>query len=253
LAAGPAPAAPDGAALLNAARLLNIPPAPAPAASGDAVLPTLSGDSAISLDQGMKRARLLIVDDEERILTALKSRFRDRYQVATTTDGNRALEFLRKNPVHVIISDQRMPAMLGVELLRQSREMSPRSVRILLTGYSDLASIVGSVNDGEVYRFISKPWDNNDLQTIVAEAATIALELADTKPAAVAMPKRMQAGVLVIDRDEEIFRVVRELIGDLCPVAYADNLDTALRTCRGRRSRWSSPTWRPSTNSSPRC
>lgn len=222
--------APSGAALLNAARLLNVPPAPATAASGDAVLPTLSGDSAISLDQGMKRARLLIVDDEERILTALKSRFRDRYQVATTTDGNRALEFLRKNPVHVIISDQRMPAMLGVELLRQSREISPRSVRILLTGYSDLASIVGSVNDGEVYRFISKPWDNNDLQTIVAEAATIALELADTKPAAVAMPKRMQAGVLVIDRDEEIFRVVRELIGDLCPVAYADNLDTALRT-----------------------
>jgi DNA-binding NtrC family response regulator len=130
----------------------------------------------------------------------------------------------------VIISDQRMPAMLGVELLRQSREISPRSVRILLTGYSDLASIVGSVNDGEVYRFISKPWDNNDLQTIVAEAATIALELANTKPAAVAMPKRLQAGVLVVDRDEEIFRVVRELIGDLCPVAYASNLDTALRT-----------------------
>jgi serine/threonine protein kinase len=221
--------APSGAALLNAARLLNVPPALTTAASGDDVLPTLSGDSAISLDQGMKQARLLIVDDEERILTALKSRFRDRYQVATTTDGNQALEFLRKHPVHVIISDQRMPAMLGVELLRQSREISPRSVRILLTGYSDLASIVGSVNDGEVYRFISKPWDNNDLQTIVAEAATIALELADTKPAAVAMPKRMQAGVLVIDTDEEIFRVARELIGDLCPVVYASTLDTALR------------------------
>jgi eukaryotic-like serine/threonine-protein kinase len=85
------------------------------------------------------------------------------------------------------------------------------------------------VNEGEVYRFISKPWDNNDLQAIVAEAATIALELSDTKPAAVAMPKRLQAGVLVIDRDEEIFRVARELIGDLCPVVYADSLDAALR------------------------
>ncbi len=221
--------APSGAALLSAARLLNVPPAAA-ALPADPLLPTLSGDSAISLDGRQKQARLLIVDDEERILTALKSRFRDRYHVFTTTDGNQALAFLRKHPVHVIISDQRMPAMLGVELLRQSREISPRSVRILLTGYYDLASIVGSVNDGEVYRFISKPWDNNDLQTIVAEAATIALELANTKPAAVAMPKRLQAGVLVVDRDEEIFRVVRELIGDLCPVAYASNLDTALRT-----------------------
>ena len=83
--------------------------------------------------------------------------------------------------MHVIISDQRMPIMTGVELLRRSREISPHSVRILLTGYSDLAAIVGSINDGEVYRFISKPWDDQALQTIVAEAATIALELADTK------------------------------------------------------------------------
>ena len=91
--------------------------------------------------------------------------------------------------MHVIISDQRMPVMPGVELLRQAREISPHSVRILLTGYSDLASIVGSINDGEVYRFISKPWDNQDLQTTVAEAVTIALELADTRAAAVELPR----------------------------------------------------------------
>lgn len=219
---------PDAAALLDAARLLN----PAIAAQGTATsehtLPSLTGDSAISLDRGVKRARLLIVDDEERILTALKSRFRDRYHVFTTTDGNKALDFLRRYPMHVIISDQRMPIMPGVELLRRSREISPRSVRILLTGYSDLAAIVGSINEGEVYRFISKPWDNDDLQRVVAEAATIALELADTKPTPVGLPASMQAGVLVIDKDDEVFRVARELIGGLCPVVYATDLDGAL-------------------------
>ncbi len=186
------------------------------------------GNSPITLDSSIKKARLLIVDDDERILTALKSLFRQRYHVFTTTDGNKALEFLRKYQMHVIISDQRMPIMLGVELLRQSREISPRSVRILLTGYSDLASIVGSINDGEVYRFINKPWDDNALQTLVAEGVTIALELADTTSTPIGLPAKMEAGVLVIDQDEEIFRVVRELINGKCPVIYASNSETAL-------------------------
>ena len=221
-------AAPDSAALLDAARLLNAGVSITAAQPAGDVLPALSGDSAISLDRGVKQARLLVIDDEERILTALKSLFRSRYHVFTTTDGYKALDFIRRYHMHVIISDQRMPVMVGVELLRQSREISPRSVRILLTGYSDLAAIVGSINEGEVYRFISKPWDNRELQTIVAEAVTIAVELADTEAAPVALPQKIDAGVLVIDQDEEIFRVARELIGGLCPVAYAADLDAAL-------------------------
>jgi serine/threonine-protein kinase len=176
----------------------------------------------------VKKARLLIIDDEERILTALKSRFRDRYHVFTTTESAKALDFLTRYPMHVIISDQRMPVMPGVELLRRSREVSPQSVRILLTGYSDLAAIVGSINEGEVYRFISKPWDNDQLQRVVAEAVTIALELDKTKAAPAELPRKMDASVLVIDRDDEIFRVTRELIGGLCPVLYATDLDSAL-------------------------
>jgi response regulator RpfG family c-di-GMP phosphodiesterase len=226
--AAPAAAAPDAAALLQAARLLTTA-APAAATTGERdVSMFLTGDSAISLDTGIKQARLLLVDDEERILSALKSLFRQRYHVFTTTDGNKALDFMGKYHVHVIISDQRMPIMPGVELLRRSQGISPTSVRILLTGYSDLASIVGSINDGEVYRFISKPWDNTDLQTIVAEAATIGLQLADTKTPAAALPKKMAAGVLVIDRDEEIYRVARELLGGLCPVVYAADAEAAV-------------------------
>ncbi len=229
-AAQPAAAMPNANKLLDAARMLNKNPVPGSMRTGEAesAPEEIDEDSPIFIDTGIKKARLLIVDDEERILTALKSLFRHRYHVFTTTDGNKALDFITRYQMHVIISDQRMPIMLGSELLRRSREISPRSVRILLTGYSDLAAIVGSINDGEVFRFISKPWDNQALQTVVAEASTIALELADTKTAPVSLPEKMQAGVLVIDKDEEVFRVVRELVGGLCPVVYSDGPEAAL-------------------------
>jgi serine/threonine-protein kinase len=217
---------PDAGKLLDSARLLNSNVF----GERNTNMPAeMDQDSPIHIDTGIKKANLLIVDDEERILTALKSLFRHRYHVFTTTDGNKALDFITRYQMHVIISDQRMPIMLGSEFLRRSREISPRSVRILLTGYSDLAAIVGSINDGEVYRFISKPWDNQALQTVIAEAATIALALADTKTAEVALPDKMKAGVLVIDHDEGVFAVVRELIGGLCPVVYAVDTDSALR------------------------
>lgn len=221
---GPLTSGLDGNALLNVAQAMNTVQIKAAAlqASDDS-------DSSIRLDTSVKKARLLIVDDEERILTALKSLFRERYHVFTTTDGNKALEFLAKYQMHVIISDQRMPVMLGVDLLRRSREISPRSVRILLTGYSDLSAIVGSINDGEVYRFINKPWDNASLHSVVAEAVTIALELADTKTPSIALPSKLSAGVLVIAPDEEIFRVTRELLGTLCPVLYACDSEEAMR------------------------
>ena len=221
------PAAAPSAGLRNAARLLKADAAAQTAGDAHAA-PMSTPDGAISLDQSVKKARLLVVDDEERILSALKSIFRARYHVFATTDGNKALEFMKKYQMHVVISDQRMPIMPGVELLRQAREISPASVRILLTGYSDLASIVGSINDGEVYRFISKPWNNQDLQQTVAEAVTIALELAEAKTAPVALPPKMSAGVLVIDNDQEVFRFTKELVGSRCPVVYAIDLDTAI-------------------------
>jgi eukaryotic-like serine/threonine-protein kinase len=225
-AAAPA-AAPARAGLLHAAQLIRSNAAtPPPTQSTNPNAGNAPG--AISLDRSVKLARLLVVDDEERILTALKSMFRTRYHVFATTDGNKALEFMKKYQMHVIISDQRMPIMPGVELLRRARDISPASVRILLTGYSDLASIVGSINDGQIYRFISKPWNNEELQQTVAEAVTIALELADAKSAPVALPQKMSAGVLVIDNDQEIFRVTRELIGNRCPVYYANELDAVL-------------------------
>ena len=206
-----------------AAAALQAPPEATPAES----LPDVQ-DGTVSLDKSVKQARILVVDDEERILTALNSLFRTRYHVFTTTDGNKALDFIKRHHVHVIISDQRMPIMPGVELLRQAREISPTSVRILLTGYSDLASIVGSINEGEVYRFISKPWDNQELTQVVSEAVTIALELADTRTPAVELPEKLDAGVLLINKDEELYRVTKGLLDGLCPVFHARHMNNAI-------------------------
>ena len=118
---------------------------------------------------------LLFVDDEERIVNLLRTMFRSEYQVLTATSGKEALEILAKHRVEVLVSDQRMPGMLGVELLAEARKRSPATMRILLTGYSDLAAIVGSVNDGEVFRFINKPWNHEEIKTIIRAAAEAAL------------------------------------------------------------------------------
>ena len=179
-------------------------------------------------DTSGKKAKLLFVDDEERILNALRSIFRTKYNVFTASSGPEAMEFLKRFHPHVVISDQRMPEMTGVELLRQVKGLAPHTVRILLTGYSDLASIVGSINDGEVFRFISKPWDNADIQKTVGEAAAIALELADMAAAPVIVPEKVDSGVLVLDASQSVFRAVNELMSAICPVLHAAHIDQAL-------------------------
>jgi serine/threonine protein kinase len=177
------------------------------------------------------KPRILFVDDEERILTALKSLFRSGYHVFTATSGTQALEFVRRFPIHVVVSDQRMPGMTGVELLRQVKELSPGTVRMLLTGYSDLAAIVGSINEGEVYRFVSKPWNNQEILVTVAEAAAIGVALAETRSAK-GRVARTEAAILVLDKGQELYRAARELLADVCPVAYARSLDEAVQVMR---------------------
>jgi eukaryotic-like serine/threonine-protein kinase len=189
---------------------------------------TVPPHNASPADGAIRKARLLFVDDEERILTALRSVFRMNYHVFTATNGAEALEIVKKFQPHVVVSDQRMPGMTGVELLRQVKEIGPSTVRLLLTGYSDLAAIVGSVNEGEVFRFVSKPWDNQDIQNTIGEAAAIALELAETAATPPIVPDRMDAAVLVIDARDETFNTVKRFVGGACPVDYAQDFDAAL-------------------------
>ncbi|NTV46188.1 MAG: response regulator [Chlorobiales bacterium] len=115
---------------------------------------------------------ILFVDDEPSILSSLSYLFKRTYNVLTAESGPEALKIFRsqETPIHVIVSDQRMPEMLGVELLREVKSVSPSTMRILLTGYSDLQSVIASVNTGEVFRYINKPWNNDKLRDTIKQA-----------------------------------------------------------------------------------
>ena len=114
---------------------------------------------------------LLCVDDEVDNVEALERLFRRTYKVLKATSGHEALEILKREPAAIIISDQRMPHMSGVQFLSESREIVPDAIRILLTGYTDIESVIDAVNTGEVYRYMTKPWDPVDLVNTVQKAA----------------------------------------------------------------------------------
>lgn len=113
---------------------------------------------------------LLCVDDELDNVDALERLFRRTYKVLKATSGLEALDLLKQEPVSIIISDQRMPHMSGVQFLSESRAYAPDAIRILLTGYTDIESVIEAVNTGEVYRYMTKPWDPVDLTNTVQKA-----------------------------------------------------------------------------------
>jgi len=162
-----------------------------------------------------QRPTLLFVDDEERILRSLKMMFAAHYRVLTTTSGLDALEILRREKVHVLVSDQRMPIMLGVDLLRQARAVSPNTLRLLLTGYSDMEAIIGSINDGEVFRYINKPWKADELRQTIEEASAIAVGLESMSSTT---PESLASGgsrtILLIDHAPETATALSALLAD---------------------------------------
>ncbi len=115
--------------------------------------------------------RILFVDDEERILRSLAMQFRRQYDVLTESDPRRALERLKSESVQIIVSDQRMPQMSGAEFLAQASEIAPHTLRILLTGYSDLDAAVDALNSGGIFRYLTKPWDQQEMTNTLRQAA----------------------------------------------------------------------------------
>ena len=114
---------------------------------------------------------LLLVDDEENILASLKRLLRrDGYTIITACGAAEGLRRLSETEVDVIVSDQRMPGMTGVEFLRRAKELYPDSIRMVLSGYTELQSIIDAVNEGAIYKFLTKPWDDERLRGHVAEA-----------------------------------------------------------------------------------
>ncbi len=117
----------------------------------------------------MDNITILFVDDEQSILSTLKRLFRrEPYHILTADSGQQGLDILADNPVNIVISDMRMPHMNGAEFLQQVKGHYPTTKRIIMSGYADIEAVVDAVNKGGICLFISKPWDNDELKTIIA-------------------------------------------------------------------------------------
>jgi type II secretory ATPase GspE/PulE/Tfp pilus assembly ATPase PilB-like protein/FixJ family two-component response regulator len=114
---------------------------------------------------------LLFVDDETAVLSSLQRIFiEENYRIFTANSADRALEIMNGEKIHLVISDHRMPGVTGAELLKEIKQRWPETIRIMLTGYADVQSIMGAVKDGAVYKFITKPWNDEDLRLTVSLA-----------------------------------------------------------------------------------
>jgi signal transduction histidine kinase len=144
---------------------VNRPPAvgaPSPAgATSNATARTLPAD----------RPTLLVVDDEPEVLRSIFDLFRLDYRVITCGGGAEAIAVLdAADDLHVVMTDQRMPGVTGVEVLRHARAVRPEATRLLITAYSDVKAVVDAINQGSVFRHVTKPWDPDELQAIVKQA-----------------------------------------------------------------------------------
>lgn len=122
-----------------------------------------------------EEVKILCVDDEKNVLRALERLFMDEeYEVLTATNGEEALAVLAETPgIQLIISDYRMPGMDGVDFLKQVNERWPATIRIVLSGFADTASVVGAINEGQIYKFIPKPWNDDELKVTIAKALEV--------------------------------------------------------------------------------
>ncbi|MBN2499091.1 MAG: response regulator [Deltaproteobacteria bacterium] len=154
------------------------------------------------------RYRILAVDDEPEILRVLRRTLEEEYEVLTATSGAEALELIRSTPdIHVLITDQRMPEMSGIKLIEQAKKTNPAMVRIILTGYTEPKDLIDAINRGEVYRYITKPWELNDLLLTIRNGLE-AFQLRQDKERLLRdLEKRLNAFTVFLDLSKEAARV----------------------------------------------
>ena len=121
-----------------------------------------------------EKIKVLIVDDEERNLSVFQALFRREFDVTTANSGKEAIDILDSGKkVHVIITDQRMPEMTGIEFLQNILQKHNKPIRVLLTGYSDINAVIDAINKGEVYRYLNKPFEKEDMKMLINNAYEI--------------------------------------------------------------------------------
>ncbi len=120
-----------------------------------------------------RKISVLYIDDEINNLVAFKANFRRIYDVTTAESAAEGLAILRNKPINVIITDQRMPLMTGTEFLQSILEEFPNPIRILLTGYADLEAVIDAINKGKIFRYLTKPWNEDELKMTIESAFEI--------------------------------------------------------------------------------
>jgi type II secretory ATPase GspE/PulE/Tfp pilus assembly ATPase PilB-like protein/FixJ family two-component response regulator/predicted RNA-binding Zn-ribbon protein involved in translation (DUF1610 family) len=169
-------------------------------------------DSPDRVESGKTTYKVLFVDDEEGVLNAMRRIFKqENYTMLTASSGAEALELLQKEAVHVVISDHRMPGMTGADLLRKIKALYPQTIRIMLTGHADVNAIMGAVNEGAVYKFITKPWNDDDLRLTVS----LALEQYDLIQENKSLKKQAKTQEKEIKRLSRFVDVHRSQLGPL--------------------------------------
>jgi two-component system response regulator HupR/HoxA len=154
--------------------------------------------------------RILVVDDEPDILKLIEYTFKDEYEVLTAGSGEEALGILRDRDVALILADQRMPGMTGSELLERSIALRPHAIRMILTGYSDMGSAIEAINNGKVYLYLTKPWEETEIRQKVKRA----LETHDLEEANRRLAEELrQLNARLVRENVELKREVESLYG----------------------------------------
>lgn len=124
------------------------------------------------MEEETKKSKIsvLYVDDEANNLTAFKANFRRDFKVFTALSAKEGLDILRNNNIEIILTDQRMPEMTGVEFLELVIKEFPDPIRILITGYADIEAVIDAINKGQVYKYITKPWNDHELKMNIEKA-----------------------------------------------------------------------------------
>ncbi|WP_432715244.1 response regulator [Sphingobacterium faecium] len=126
-----------------------------------------------NMENKKPKITVLYVDDEENNLVSFKATFRFKYKIFTALSGAEAIDIVKKNSIDIIVTDQRMPEMTGVELLEEIIDIAPEPMRILLTGYTDMAAVIDAVNKGKIFHYLNKPWSEEELDETINRAYDI--------------------------------------------------------------------------------
>lgn len=164
------------------------------------------------------KIQVLYIDDEDNNLKSFKATLRKDFKIFTAIDAEEGLRIAQREEIHVCIADQRMPGMTGTEFFEQMVKINPDPIRILLTGYSDISSVIDAINKGEVYRFIDKPWNIEQIRNSIKNAADIYFMRTELKD------KTLRLKKLHSEMNQFVYSLSHELRGPLMSISGVSKL-----------------------------